>query len=102
MAAESVRVRRVLELLAAVAALCLVAAAVSAGALAADPASLLYQGRFGPDGTESSDFDKVGSIAGDQTSGTAHAIGRAAGILYKFDQLGHPTGQISGLNFFHG
>ncbi|MFL5898696.1 MAG: hypothetical protein ACJ76D_09590 [Solirubrobacterales bacterium] len=98
MAADSVRVGRLLRLLAA-ASLCLTFGWASAAHAAAEPP--LYHYSFGPDGTEGTDFDKVGSIAVDQQTGTVYVIDRAAGTLYRFDEEGHPTGQITGLSYLH-
>src|SRR3954467_10433738 len=105
MTAESVRAGRLLGLLAG-ASLCLLLGWVSAvPAQAAEPP--LYQYSFGPDGSEATDFDQVGSTAVDQQSGAVYVIDRAAGTLSKFDEEGLPSdfsalagNQITGLSFF--
>jgi hypothetical protein len=106
MALGSVRSSRLLAVAAAVAAvaffcfLCMFAH--QAGA--AEPP--LYRYSFGPNGTEATDFNKVGSIAVDQGSGAVYVIDRAAGALYKFDENGGPVSfsatipYITGLSFF--
>lgn len=96
MASMSSRIGRLLGVAAALCLLCAWASVSRAGA--AEPPS--YRFSFGPDGTGSTDFEAVGSIAVDQTSGAVYVIDRAAGVLYKFDEEGIPTGEITGLSFF--
>lgn len=71
-----------------------------------------YRSSFGPDGTESSDFDVVRSVAVDQGTGDVYVIDRGTGTLYKFDEKGQPVdfggaspnvsgNKLSGLSFFH-
>jgi len=44
---------------------------------------------FGPDGTEASDFLRIGSVAIDQQSGSVYVLDTESGSLYKFDAEGH-------------
>lgn len=82
---------------------------VAQPAVGAEP--LVYSSSFGPDGTEATDFGRVGSVAVDQQTHVVYVIDREAGSLYKFDADGQPvdfTGsaayisgnQIGGLTFF--
>jgi hypothetical protein len=99
MAARTARLGSVA--LAAGLALCLCLAFMGTGfAQAAEPP--LYRYSFGPDGTETSNFESVGAVAVDQATGAVYVIDRAAGTVYEFDEEGQPIGQITGLSFLSG
>jgi hypothetical protein len=49
-----------------------------------------YLGGFGPDGTATSDFQRVGSVAVNQESGSLYVADTAAQELYKFNEDGQP------------
>jgi hypothetical protein len=45
---------------------------------------------FGPDGTESTNFQRIGSVAVDQETGSVYVLDAPAGSLYKFEADGTP------------
>jgi hypothetical protein len=60
----------------------------TAHALAAE--STENYARFGPDGTETSNFQQIRSVALDQETGDVYVLDSAAGTLYKFEADGTP------------
>jgi hypothetical protein len=62
--------------------------ALTAIAAAAPPE---YLTSFGPDGTATSDFDRLSSVAVDRQTGDVYVLDRGAGSLYKFDAEGQPV-----------
>lgn len=99
----------VAALVGALALVCLICAGPGvAGASAAEPPEFLHS--FGPDGTASSSFGEVGSIAVDQQTDAVYVLDSSAGLIFKFDGDGNPlpfTGsapylsgnELSGLSF---
>jgi hypothetical protein len=90
---------------------------LGAQASAAEPPEPpVYVSSFGPDGTESSDFTRINSLAVDQQTGYVYVLDAEAGVLYKFEADGQPldwggtssyisANEISGLEpyaFFKG
>jgi hypothetical protein len=61
---------------------------LAAGAFAAEATEYLRS--FSPDGTESSEFEKLSSVAYDQQTGTVYVLDSVAGALYKFNAKGQP------------
>lgn len=53
--------------------------------------------RFGPDGSEGTNFNDIGSVAVDQQSGTVYVLDGAAEALFKFGPAGEPLA-FSGAN----
>lgn len=50
-----------------------------------------YLGAFGPDGTSASDFERVGPVAVDQTTGNVYVGDSDKDVIYKFDETGQPV-----------
>jgi hypothetical protein len=50
-----------------------------------------YLSSFGPDGTETSDFEGIGSVAVDQQTDAVYVLDASAGSLYKFNAQGQPV-----------
>ena len=90
--------------LAGLAALALVSllALNASAALAAESEPAENYARFGPDGTEGSDFERIGGVGVDQNTGDVYVLDSTAGALYKFEADGQPlpwggsAGYISG------
>jgi hypothetical protein len=61
----------------------------AAGALA-KPQVTEHYASFGPDGTESTDFERINGVAYDQQSAVVYVLDGKAGTLSKFDQDGTP------------
>jgi hypothetical protein len=77
--------------IALVAALALAALVTFVAFASAAPAAPENYASFGPDGTESSDFEWVTSVAVDQQTGVVYAYDYYAGALYKFEADGTPV-----------
>jgi hypothetical protein len=74
---------------ASIAGLVLAALVVLVSAASAEPSERLSS--FGPDGTEATDFEQVGSVALDHQTGEVYVLDSEAGSLYKFDADGQPV-----------
>lgn len=64
---------------------CLLFVGIPVGDASAETAPLA---RFGPDGTELSEFDRIGSVAVDQQSGAVYVLDGKAEALFKFGPSG--------------
>jgi hypothetical protein len=84
----SAHARRPLVALAALVLFALVVLTTSVAFGAAE--STEYVKSFGPDGTEATDFERVGGVAVDQGTGAVYALDTKAGVLHKFDADGQP------------
>ena len=76
------------------AALCVALAVLPAAVASADSVPL---SRFGPDGSEAAQFDRIGSVAVDQQSGAVYVLDGGAEALFKFGPAGEPIA-FGGLN----
>ena len=61
---------------------------LASAALAAEPTQFLSA--FGPDGLESSNFDRAGAVGVDQQDGSVYVLDSGTESLYKFDEDGQP------------
>jgi hypothetical protein len=64
--------------------------AFAATGAAAKPQVTEHYASFGPDGTESSDFERINGVAVDQQTGVVYVLDGEAGTLSKFDEDGTP------------
>ena len=69
------------------AALCVVLSMLFAGVASAETVPL---SRFGPDGSEATNFNRIGSVAVDQQSGDVYVLDGDVEALFKFGPAGEP------------
>ncbi|HWO82211.1 MAG TPA: hypothetical protein VNM38_00275 [Solirubrobacterales bacterium] len=68
----------------------MVLATQSASVLGADPPGT-FLGEFGPDGASASDFERVGPVAVNQTTGNVYVADTEKDVIYQFDETGEPV-----------
>jgi WD40-like Beta Propeller Repeat len=75
---------------AVVAALALAGLVAFVAPASAEPLVTENYANFGPDGTESSDFERINGVAVDQATGVVYVLDGKTGALYKFEADGTP------------